>query len=250
MKMQSVVCFLLGGMIFGLTLFLNACSDPHEKAECLLEEAQQLRDKAAGSGEEEKTALLEEMERLLEQAVELDPEFLNPQLALALTRWEKGEQIEAVRMSEALCEKFPDQHKVWNLAGGFFDQIQQGERAVDAFSKALDLGGDKRELLLKLGAAAGRCGKFDEAFEAFDQALELGASRDVVYFNLGLCYEGTKQYELAMDSYLKSHEANPSYVPVLNKLVEYYREYNVPGAPDLDLALEYAKKAFESSPSD
>jgi tetratricopeptide (TPR) repeat protein len=250
MKKQSIACFILGVLILGSSLLVSGCADPHQKAKDLLAEAQQLRDDEIADGPEAKKARLDEMLKLLEQAVRLDPEFLEPRIAIALTRWEKGDQIEAVRMSEDLCERFPDRHKVWDLAGGFLTQIQKGQDAIDAYKKAIELGGDKKELLLKLGATAGKHGQFEEAFEAFEEALEHGASPFVVEFNFGLCYEGTKQYELALESYLKSLEENPSYVPALLKLTEFYLDFNVPGAPDLDIAEKYAKKAYESSPSD
>lgn len=248
--MKSSCARILMGLLLGLPLHLCACSEPRGQAEDLLNRANSLRTEAAQSEDGIQPEQWNQIEELIRQAVQKDPACLPAHLALLLTLWDQDKHLDAVRMAEALIVQFPDRHEPFELAGDFYVQINQTEKALDAFQKSIDLGGDMERLLIKRGTAAGRSGQFDLAFDLFEEALDTGAAKEVVFYNFGLCYEGTKQYELALDYYEKSLKENPSYLPVINQLVEFHQKYMGLIKPDIDRALSYAQRAYELDNTD
>jgi len=243
-RLSSVFLCLLYALI------APACFDPRTQAEKSMAKARHLKQEAEKSEGEERTKALSAALDELRRAVEKDPSFLEARLDYARGLWDSGRQIEAVRETEALMDERPDDPQVFELAGDIFLMIQQVKRALDAYRKAIDLSADPRDLHLKLGTAAGKCGQFETAFEAFDLAMEAGAPKDVVYYNLGICYLGTKQWEVALENLEKSLESNPAYLPSLKQFVVLYVRGDLSEALPAATARSYALKAYELNPTD
>lgn len=242
---------------FGLLLIVVfafnfcGCGDPKEMAATLLDEAADLKTQANQAEGTEQVALLEKTINKLRLAIEKDPTLIEAHVALVSTLWGlQANQVEAVRMSETLTTRFPDKHEIWELAGNMYANIFKWKEAVEAYEKAMSLGGNAATINLKIGLAAGKLNDMELAFEAYDAAAQAGADELTVNFNLGLCYEATNQYEMALDHYMMVLNENETYLPVINKLASAYIDNKLPGAPDLNKALKYAKKAFELTPSD
>jgi tetratricopeptide (TPR) repeat protein len=227
---------------------MGACAEKREKANRLLERAGALHQEAFAEKGDRKKSMLEEAEGLLNKAVNTDPEFALAQVELVKVRWDKGDQVAAFKSIESLCSRFPEEPEVWILAGDIYFALNQCPKAADAFEKAIKQGGDEKAVILKLGSAYGKLGEFDSAFEVYDRAGAIGVEKAVVDYHLGLCYEGTDNIEMAFEAYQESFKANPSYVPVLSKLVSLYQGRAIPGAPDEEKALEFAEKAYKAAP--
>lgn len=237
--------------IVGLALLcLASCADKPATAPGLVEEAGRVHDSASQSENGIQPDHWLEIEKLLRQAVELDPGHLPAHRAMVKALWDQDKHLEAVRMAQDLNTRFPSDPGCWELSGDLFFRISQWEKALNAFSQALDQGADPKVLLIKKGTAAGKNGNFELAFETFDAALDADGPKDVIHYNFGLCYEGTKQYEMALSSFEQSLEENPSHLPSIMKLMEFHQEYIGPFEPDFEMALEYAKKAYELKPAD
>jgi pentatricopeptide repeat protein len=231
--------------MFMLIVFPTFTMDDGEKAGKLLEQAKALHAMAAGAAAAEKQDLLKEAEGLLRQAIEIEPGSAPLHVTLVKVLWEKGEQLAAFRLSQPLTGKFPSSVEVWMLEADLNWAMQKVKNAIDAYQRAIELGADEKSLILRIGSAYAKMGDIESAFECYDKAIEMGIAKEVGFFNLGLCYEASENYVQAHKYYMRSLSENESYIPVLKQLALFYQKELIPGTPDLEKALKYAKKAVE-----
>lgn len=227
---------------------LFGCADPKQKAADRLEEAKAQHEKAMNTEGDQRKALLQEVGNLLQEAARIAPDYLEAREALVRFTWDSGEQVKAVRSAEILVQDFPSRPEAWSLKGDLLYRLAQWPPCRDAYQRALERGGDARELWLKLGSVCGKMEDFESAFDAFDRASDAGADEIRVLYNLGLCYEATGCDELALEHYLKVLDMEPAYQPALSRLAALYQKEAVEGAPDMDKALAFAEKAHAAAP--
>ena len=68
---------------------------------------------------------------------------------------------------------------------------------------------------------------FSEAIKCYERLLELGErSQAVLYFNIGMCYQELNNYSLAIQSYLKSINLDPTFTKAFLTLGQSYHHLN------------------------
>jgi tetratricopeptide (TPR) repeat protein len=72
------------------------------------------------------------------------------------------------------------------------------------------------EAVYNLGNALAGLGKHEEAVEAFTSALELGGNRSIYFFNRGISFERLGRHEKALDDYNAALQLEPRNADIMN----------------------------------
>jgi tetratricopeptide (TPR) repeat protein len=101
------------------------------------------------------------------------------------------------------------------------------EQALNYLEQALEMSSDPQfrlEILNKLGRTYGAMGQFDKAIETFSKGLELFPSSFVLMNNLGVQYIKADKPDLAIELYERALQKRPDYSMYLNLSVAYSRK--------------------------
>lgn len=86
------------------------------------------------------------------------------------------------------------------------------DRAIDSYTKALELNPELAEAYLMRGSAYFDKGNYDLSIADYDRAIALNPRYVEAYVNRGVSYENKKNYDAAISDYSKAIEFNPRYV--------------------------------------
>ncbi len=135
---------------------------------------------------------LEEAEKRLQKAVELDPKLAPAYISLGVLRLQQQKQSEAEKLMRAAVESDPDNYLSHFYRGVVLRLGGQNEEAVKAYQQAVKLKPDAVRAFTELGYAYIGMGKDEEAIEAFKQSVRLDPknaytlrTRSYLYLRLG-----------------------------------------------------------------
>lgn len=133
------------------------------------------------------------------RAIDLDPtsEYLNIRLATALARNRKiADALIVVRNATTLN---PDSSEAFALLGKIYTVTGDSLRAIDAYSKALDLKPGDRDLYVFLGSLQASHKMLKESEKTFNKMIEQFPDEKDGYFYLGKVYIEDEQYDKAIE---------------------------------------------------
>jgi arylsulfatase A-like enzyme/Flp pilus assembly protein TadD len=108
----------------------------------------------------------EEAEALLQQALQLDPEFAKAWENLALVSLRRGRFAEARERAEKAVALNPDLHLAWNDLGVALFQLGERQKALDAWTKAVAIEPRLWDAQWNIGLQGAALGRQDLAREA------------------------------------------------------------------------------------
>ena len=108
-------------------------------------------------------------------------------LDAAVSKLEKGQREEAVRILELLRFQRPQSLPVFHNLGMAMSDLGRLDQAVQYLSKALDLAPDHTNSLVGLGVALARQEKYPEAILVLRKAVERAGDNPWAHRNLGAC---------------------------------------------------------------
>jgi tetratricopeptide (TPR) repeat protein len=146
-----------------------------EKEETFYLDARAVRAFREGQGYYQLT-MFEEAERLFQDVLDQEPDFLLGQLYLGLTSFQKQNYTLADRYFQIVCEKEKHEELIgfaWHMLG--CSAVQQGDdhRAVTCFQNAIKILSDHHDSWFNLGACYYRSQRYREAIPHFYQAVRL-----------------------------------------------------------------------------
>lgn len=164
--------------------------------------------------------------QMLEEAIALDPGYVNAYVLLAWTHlhdgtygWTKTPEkslergLEIGQKAVSLDESSPDAHSV---VGGAYRKMGMHDKALAAGERAIALAPNGAETNALHSANLLRVGRNEEALARIKKAIHLNPISPVWYFVVqGVCYRNTGQYEEAITSYKKALLLNPKYLTAL-----------------------------------
>lgn len=186
---------------------------------------------------------------LLNQALELDPEFAMANAQLGAIYYWGGHRVDG------------DKH--FSKALELLDRLTERERlTIEAWIPAYR--GNRDEATIKYKVYLRKypddtrawhnlahnylmLHRFDEAIEAFNRHLELYPTSASAFINLATCYTATDRFELAIENYKKGFELNPQYLKVKNLNSEY--GFTLVAMGDLEKAEEVFNLLLEGDES-
>jgi len=118
---------------------------------------------------------------------------------------------QTIKMLEGLVAKDPNNRNAWvELGNNYFDS-DQPVRAIEAYDKALSLGGVDPNVLTDQGVMFRRMGQFDRAADNFIKAATLNPNHVQSLYNLGVVYRYDLQdFPKAKEAWSRYLALNPS----------------------------------------
>lgn len=117
---------------------------------------------------------------------------MHPQLARGVRALLAGEQKLALESFEAYVVAAPDDAEGHFWAGTALSELDQTDRAIESFKKAIELndraGVDVAQLRVNYGNALVNLGRYDEAIREYRRAIQVDPSEPRAHFNLGRAY--------------------------------------------------------------
>lgn len=116
-----------------------------------------------------------------------------------------------IQMLEDIVRREPDNRDAWVQLGHNHFDSNQPMKAIEAYSKALELNGSDPNVLTDQGIMFRQVGWFDKAVENFQKAIEINPNHVQSLYNLGVVY----RYDLqnlakARQAWSRYLELNPS----------------------------------------
>jgi len=99
----------------------------------------------------------------------------------------------------------------WNNLGSAFDKLNQKEKAIEAFNKAVEYKPDYYHAFYNRGTALKDLNRHKEAVKDFDRAIEINVNFGEAYHNRGISKEGLNDFAGAMSDYNHGIELMPRY---------------------------------------
>ena len=102
------------------------------------------------------------------------------------------------------------EHEYHNLANDYY-KINEFEKSVEHYNKALELNPDLLETYFNRGLAYTRLQQYDKALEDLTKVIELNPHLAEAFYTRGLVYEYKQDYGRAIQDYDKALEVDPGY---------------------------------------
>jgi tetratricopeptide (TPR) repeat protein len=119
-------------------------------------------------------------------------------------------QDDIIKMFEECSGRWRDDVDIWFALGVLYNITDENEKAVNAFTRALDLRPNDHSLWNKLGATQANGRKSEEAVEAYRRSLKLKPTYVRAWVNLGIAHSNMKQNAESCKYYLKALKMNPN----------------------------------------
>ena len=100
--------------------------------------------------------------------------------------------------------------------GDFLMTLRQIDRAIQHYSRAIDLKRDFTNAFNNRGAAYSLIEQYDRAIVDYDMAIQLKPHNAIVYYNRGIAYNNKKEYDHAIGDFNKAIELKPDLVEAYN----------------------------------
>lgn len=121
------------------------------------------------------------------------------------------------------------------------------EKAIDRYSKAIDISPFVASHYYYRGLARYNKGNRDGAMDDFDKVIVLDSTWRTAYVYRGLCHEKRKEYEKALSDYKRALSLKNDDATIHNNLGWLYATANDEAFQDKAKALEHAMRAAELS---
>lgn len=200
---------------------------------------------------------LENALQLLEQAIQLDPDFALGHVMIGEILF-KGMRLygvptkvwinQALSMAEWAIQIDSTLAEAYLLRGNILnDQMNKPLEAQKDFRRAFELDPGNPEVLNSLGYNFMQQGNYKKGAELIVKALEVGYGRkDPEYFlNWGMLYQEIDEYSKAESLYLQAKNLAPDWANPYTQLGKLYQEWG-----KYDQAIDYFEQALEISPMD
>ncbi|MDH7512884.1 MAG: protein kinase [Clostridiales bacterium] len=154
----------------------------------------------------------DEEEKLLLNAVALDPDFALAHAALGsyyywVNKRAKGEEHFTKALS--LLDRLTEKEKLW-IQAQVSDTRNNHDDAILKYKIYLRKYPDDSTGWYRLGSIYMLQRRFEDAIPAFHKALELNPHSAGTHVNLAQCYGMKKRFQQAIESYLKAYEISPA----------------------------------------
>ncbi|MBU2539408.1 MAG: tetratricopeptide repeat protein [Proteobacteria bacterium] len=97
-----------------------------------------------------------------------------------------AEQAQQMLQLELEVQKNPGNIEAWTTLGHLYFDSDQAEKAINAYSKSLNLAPNNADVLTDLGVMYRRAGNFQQAIASFDKAVQVNARHETARFNKGI----------------------------------------------------------------
>lgn len=133
------------------------------------------------------------------------------------------QQADAILHLEAEVTAHPDNFDAWTQLGHLYFDTNQAEKAIGAYTKALELHSGSADLWTDLGVMYRRSGDPAKAIEAFDKAIAMDSGHLQARFNKGVVLHfDLDRTEEALDAWRSVLALNNDYRMANNRLLREF----------------------------
>ncbi|MBD3367083.1 MAG: tetratricopeptide repeat protein [Candidatus Eisenbacteria bacterium] len=151
------------------------------------------------------------------------PDRVASELAVARHALVMGDVDEAVRLSEELYRRYPDEDRVfWALAKTYQAADLQRERLVPLLKARLEQRPDDDRVMMELGETYARLAEFDRAHEIWLERARKGRADVVRYSEVGALEVRYRMYERAVEIYLEGRRVSGTQTFFSEELAQLY----------------------------
>lgn len=152
------------------------------------------------------------------KTLKYDKELVRPKLNLAIELYKIGKIEDALDYCEEIIKKIPDYVEAHNLKGKIFLLYNKPQKAIQAFSKAVELNTEDPEAYFDLGSIYFQKNEYDNAKNIFEKFIKIHPYDLQGHFFLAQAYFKLKDYEKSLNSFKKTLEMDPEYVSSLKNI--------------------------------
>jgi tetratricopeptide (TPR) repeat protein len=153
-----------------------------------------------------------------EQALRLNPDYVEAHLNLGTTLAQTGEIEDAIAHFEQALRIKPDYVEAHNDLGTALARTGKIEEAIAHYEQALRIRPDYAEAHFNLGFVLAQTGKIDDAIAHFEQALRIKPDLAEAQYNLGMAFAQTGKTEDAIAHYEQALRIKPDFAEAHNDL--------------------------------
>lgn len=222
-----------------------------EKAERVLEEALEIYPGylnawlLLGNAKYKLNDSLEEAKYYYQKTLQLKPSYFEGNFNLGCVLLEKGEEEESIPYFKRSIKVKPQKHEpYYNLAEAYF-KLSMPDSAIEYYNKMLALRPDMAVGYYKIGLCYGKMkNELDKAIPYLKKATELDPDNMVYLEDLGVAYGFKQDYQNAIKVLEKAIQINPQHAKAYFNLGITYRQIG-----DETKAQQYFQKAKELDPT-
>jgi len=196
-----------------------------------------------------KECRLERAKKLLQEAIELNPQYADAWAQLGTIHMIQGNFSKAVTNCKKALEL---NHKCtvayWGLS---YIYLERGmpQDAEDAVREGLKFSSNNAGLISQLGCVQMAQGKYLSAISSFKDAISSEREVELWWENLGTAYEKTNQIELAEDAFIQATNCDHSYWPASESLIKLLLRHDISkAAKSLGHFLESSVRSANAAP--
>jgi tetratricopeptide (TPR) repeat protein len=152
----------------------------------------------------------EESSKAFEQAIRLNPNFIEAYALLAAAYGLLGKYEESIKASKEAIRLKPDLLPAYNSLGGAYLQLHLYKEAIETYKHALVLKPDFIEAYVGLGAAYASQGLYRDSLDVAEQAIRFRPDYADAYRTLGVAYDGLGRHQEAIHSFEEAIRLNPT----------------------------------------
>ena len=134
---------------------------------------------------------------------------------LLLTLYYQGKFHLILEKEKQFTFLYPDSVEVLNLFGSTNITLQQYQKAIFNFNKAIRINPHIPDIYYNLGLAYYHIGKMDNAIENYQKAIYLKPDYDEAFCNMGRCLNKKGDLVGAIENFYKVLEINPKHAGAL-----------------------------------
>ena len=150
-------------------------------------------------------------------------------MAMLTALQEKGDFAAVVEEGEPLAEAFPRAAVLANLLGIAHASLNQPERAIVHFTRAIRVRPELAEIHVNLGKALGAAGRKEDAAASFLAAARLNSRHADAHFSLGLVLAQLGRHQDAADAFRNTLALDPRNAGAEIGLGNAFRELGLAG---------------------
>ncbi len=148
----------------------------------------------------------------------------------------------AIKTLNSILEKDPYSEIAWHQLGKIYCSQQKFKEAISAFEFAIISDDKFTGAYIEIAKILEKIGKINMAIENYHIALKINDPCAFVYYRIARCFKKLKNEILLIDYSKKAIKVDPTFEKSWIELINFYFQKE-----DLNTALIYAKKAFESN---
>lgn len=239
------VCFLFSQLFFLYSIKVETKTFEENqikaKANKALEEIEKLKEEIENLKQNQKKLISEQASDYLKNFIKESKTFSakdwfeNGCYFLANEKYQK-----AIEAFSKTLELDPKNSGIYNNRGNAYSDLKQYEEALQDYDKAIELNPKDSKSFINRGKVYSKLKQFEKAFQDYDKAMELAPKNADVFYNRGITHQVLEQYEKAMSDFDEAIKLNPTFVKTYQRrgITYLYLKKNPRAIRDFNKAIE------------